>query len=65
METNYTLPTMRMVARWADEAVKAYEAGDERHVIQCYALMFGAIATSKGEAQRLFKAGLDKGQRDR
>lgn len=65
MDTNYTLPTMRMVARWADEAVKAMEAGDERHAIRCYALMFGAIARSTGDARRLFKAGLDKGERNR
>jgi hypothetical protein len=59
------IATLRMVARWADEAVKAYEVGDERHVVRCYALMFGAIATATGKPAELFKRGLDKDQRDR
>jgi hypothetical protein len=56
------IATLRMIARWADEAVRAYEAGDQVHVVTCYALMFGAIATAKGEPAQLLKRGLDKGR---
>lgn len=55
-----------MVARWADEAVKAYEAGDEAHVVRCYALMFAGIVHAHPDVRPLIKRGLDRGQiRDR
>lgn len=58
------IASLRMIARWADEAVKAYEVGDEHRVVICYALMFGAIAHAEGDTRALLKRGLDKGQRD-
>lgn len=58
--------SLRMVARWADEAVKAYEAGDEAHVVRCYALMFAGIVHAHPDVRPLIKRGLDRGQiRDR
>jgi hypothetical protein len=57
------IASLRMIARWSDEAVKAYEAGDEHHVVICYALMFGAIVHAHPDVLHLIKRGLDRGQR--
>ena len=54
--------SLRMIATWAGEAVKAYEAGDEHHVVICYALMFAAIAHADPAVRPLIKRGLDRGQ---
>jgi hypothetical protein len=55
--------SLRMIATWAAEAVKAYEAGDEHHVVICYSLMFAAIVHADPAVRPLIKRGLDKGQR--